>query len=120
MTKGKAPRRKSEKQRLIEALLFSTSGANWMLEMRSLKLVLAKYPDVGFWFDFSKKHKYQTLFHLLGDIKSTNIVHLAYHDYTKRTKLELKSPESVKLSPEKIGEDIIIPQKPKTLLDFIK
>lgn len=121
MSGTKKPRKKSEKQLIIESLLNLSSGKiNWPLEMKMVTKILEKIPDVEFWHYFGKTNKYATLIHLLSDINTTNIVSLAHFNYTKEKKLELKKPEQVKLEEEKIGEDIIVPNKPKTLLDFIK
>jgi hypothetical protein len=105
------------RRRLIEELLVSIKGIAWPIEMRMMNCLLKKYNDPDFWSHFARRHKYQSLTHLLSE---PHVIFSSYLDYTKHRDLNLKSPESVQLQPEKIGEDIIIQQKPKTLLDFIK
>ena len=122
MTKVKKPRKKSQKQLLVEALIGDNSlRCNWPLEMKMAGHILAKVNDPDFWFFFAKTHRYGSLVHLLSDVNTTNIVFQAFHDYTKLKAPVLKVAEQQVISNEKIGEDIIIePSKPKTLKDFLK
>ena len=120
------PRKKTKHQLLIEALVKDAEqppGApaviNWQLEMKFLRELLKKQPDTDFWFWFGKSHKYPTLMYLLSDYNDTSIINGAFIRYTKEKKLEIKTPEPSKVGTKKVGKDIILPQKPKTLFDFI-
>jgi hypothetical protein len=117
----KKPRKKSQKQLLIEALLDlkNPQKINWPMEMRMLGTILEKIPDVDFWFHHGATNKYATLMHLLGYLNNTSSIHKAFFEYTKNKKLQLPTPETHELQSNKVGEDIIVPQKPKTLLEFI-
>jgi hypothetical protein len=116
---GKTPRKKSEKQLLVEALLKTTRGCNWPLEMKMLGQLLKRIPDTKFWLFFGETRRYNTLIHLLSDATTTNIVSKAFRDYTKKNVCIPKVADSVQLELEKVGDDIIIQQKPKTLKDFL-
>jgi hypothetical protein len=120
MTKPRKPRKLSEKQLLIQALLSPSTQRNWPLEMKMLGQILARVSDVKFWFHFGEKHKYATLIHLLSDLTTTNIVTNAFHEYTKKHLSVGKVDAPVKLEQENVGEDIIIQQpRQKTLKDFL-
>lgn len=121
MTKaGTAPRKKSEKQLLIEALIGTTRGCNWPLEMKMLGQLLKRIPDTQFWFHYAKAHKCNTLIHLLADFNNTNLILREFADYTKANTVVKKIEKQVELLPEKVGDDIIVEQqKPKTLRDFL-
>ena len=122
MTKERKPRKKSEKQLLIESLLGLSANPrpiNWGMEMKLLNKVLKQFPETGFWFEQAKKTTYSSMTMVLMWANNTGEIHAAYNAYTKANKLELKTPAPQILQNEKVGEDIIVPQKPKTLLDFI-
>lgn len=120
MTKASKPRKKSEKQLLVESLLKKSQGCNWPLEMKMVGHLLKRIPNSAFWFYFGERHKYPTLVHLLSDTTTTNIVALEYQAYTKN-KLELEKVTNTHQLPQNnVGEDIIIEQpRIKTLKDFI-
>lgn len=121
MTTEKRPRKKSQKQLLVELLLDlkQDSRINWGAEMKVLGFILKKIPDLDFWFHFGQKSKYASLVHLLSDLNDTTLVLSEYYSYTKDINLKLKTSETPKMQQEKVGEDIIVTQKQKTLLDFI-
>jgi hypothetical protein len=121
MTKASKPRKKSEKQLLVEALLRDAKGCNWGLEMKMVGHLLKRIPDPKFWFDFGATHKYPTLIHLLSDVQATNIVVQAHIAYTRKNLNLEKVSNPAPLSLEKVGSDIIVEQqKPKTIKDFIQ
>lgn len=121
MTKEKRPRKKTERQLLIEALLDSLplSQAEWAATMKMLNNILKKYPDTSFWFAHAKRCKYHNFKQLSWLVFNTNHFVSLYHDYTKNNHLSMNTTERVELEAKNVGEDIIVPTKPKTLKDFL-
>ena len=121
MVKEKKPRKKSQNQLLVEALLGLDSdpskhpNINWPIEMKMLKALLKKEGDVDFWFFVAKRRRVNSLMNLLGD---DGFIFRCKLEYSKQKFLQLPSPISSKLEDNKIGEDFTYTQK-KTLLDFI-
>lgn len=121
MTKEKRPRKKTERQLLIEALLerLPTSPPEWAATMKMLNGILQKFPDTGFWFDHAKRCRYASMKQLFWQVCNTTYFPPKYNEYTKNNNLSIKKPESVVLDDKNVGEDIIVPPRPKTLKDFL-
>jgi len=102
---------------IICSLLHNPKNCRWGLEMKMLNRLLAEYNEPDFWFFFAKTHKFETLIHL---ITQKQIIFASHLEYIKQKRLSLPTSPSVELAQEKIGEDVIIPEKQKTLADFIK
>lgn len=121
MTNVRKPRKKSQKQLLVEALIEPTQilKINWGKEMKTLGFILNKFPDVDFWLHHSQKSKYASLIHLLNYVNNTTEIQSEYLSYTKNNKFELKVAESPIMQHEKVGNDTIIEKKAESLFDFV-
>ncbi len=106
------------RRKLIGQLLNNPKTCVWPLEMKMINRLFTKVNDAQFWDFFSQHHKFNSLLHLVGQ---NNVINSALVEYEKFNKIILKKPELVEI-PEgnKVGSDIIIQTKPKTLKDFIK
>ena len=102
---------------IIHALLSNSKTCNWGLEMRMLNKLLKEHNDPDFWFFLSKRHKFVTLIHLLTQ---KEIIFANHLEYMKQKSLNLPSAPTIELEKEKVGEDAVIPEKQKTLADFLK
>jgi len=104
-----------DQKTLIASLLTDVKTCFWPVEMRMAKCLLKMNPDMDFWIFLSKRQKFVSLKSLLAQ---KNIIFSTQIEYEKH-KLELNNGACPPIEKKKIGDDFILDNRPKTLLDFI-
>lgn len=100
MTKEAVPISGKVKKDLIEALLVSTKGIKWPLEMKMLNGLLKKYGNTDFWFFLAKRRKFISLVNLASQKNILLQTAIEYRqDKNSRIGLEIETPKS---NPEQL------------------
>lgn len=104
-----------ERKELVIRLLSHILKINWILELGMTKRLLSKYPSIEFWNNFNVPFQIDSLKILMSEWGQKYI--------TEKYNLFLhtqKQDKNIEISDSKLGENIVIESKPKTIKDFLK
>jgi len=104
------------RQAIIRALLVDYKNSDWAVSTRVMKSLMKEHPSSDFWFFVAKRRRFRSLLSLSAD---KPFIFRCWLDYTKQYLLKGKVNPEIKLEQEKVDDDIIVPQKQLTLLEFI-
>lgn len=88
---------------------------NWPRDMKIAKKLWAQFPKFDFWEGWNPASKFPSLASFLTPY-GQKLLNSQWKIHT----LELSAPKSYILSKEKIGEDVEINKKPRSIMEFIK
>jgi hypothetical protein len=120
--KPKQPRKLSDIQILISRAVSNMKGnydkAAWGRESRLAKLLIEKYGrDFMMWLPLPEGYQVYSLMWFYDQL-GKNYLSDQLFEYSKLTP-SLSTQEKVELQPDKVGEDLVLESKPKTLKDFL-
>jgi len=116
--KGNSPRIFTVQQFIVWKFLKNPAYTDWIREASIADKIISLYPDVNFWNFFHLDFKLNSVaWFLTFDGKTLLQKEKHKFDFMNKEKI---SNKTFALQQEKIGTDISLPEKPKTLFDFLK
>ena len=98
----------------IIGLLVQKENVNWPRDMKIAKRLYTQYPEIEFWRSLVMERSVSMAFFITEhSLKYIEKQWLNYH-------LEPSNIEKYELAEIKIGQDVAVDKKPKTILEFIK
>ena len=94
---------------------FLKSHQNYPAEIMMAKRITAKYPEVDFWEKVELGFQLNSLAYFLTS-DGEQVIRKKYAGF----KFDVTQPVSYNIHSQKIGEDVKIDYRPKTLKDFLK
>jgi hypothetical protein len=105
--------------RLVSMMKGSYDKAAWGRESRLAKTLITRYGrDFMMWVPPPENHKVNSLMWFFDQL-GKNYLSDQLVEYKKQETGLSPQKEEIVLAPDKIGEDILITKKPKTLKDFL-
>lgn len=107
----------AERKELVKRLVKQETlqdPKNLILELANIKKLIAKYPNLDFWRGFKPLFQVKSLLWFFGGGK--NDLRFAYNE--KTLDLSVPKTENANIGTEKIGEDVVINKKPKSIMDL--
>ena len=100
---------------IVSKFCAKSESLSWPKQIKLAKQLLEARPEFSFWETFDLKNK---IFCLSWFLTSDGQEALSIHE--KKLKLDLAPIKQHTILTDKIGEDLSIRSKPKTLFEFIK